>query len=311
MPTRRDAGPLRRRAAPELLSAGAFLVAAILLFGASWPVVRLAMLEGGASPAWLAASRSCLAFLALGLLALAQPRKALPGRADLPSLLAVGILQLTVFFALCHVATRYLPAGSTAVLSNAAIIWVVPLSALLGTRVAPDRWLAAAAALAGVVLFVQPWRTGWGSEAALGYALLLLAALAWAATIMVTRRWPPALHPLQMLPWAFCLSAFLLLGLALLLEPGGGLPARAWPHALFNGLVVAPLGTWCLVELARRMSPVLTSIALLIIPAVGVFVSALVLDEAVTPNVLLGAALILLGTGVAARPAPVAAHAPR
>ena len=110
------------------------LLTAVLLFGASWPAVKVAITATGATSIWLTASRSGLAALASMLLLLAAGRLRLPRRPDLPALLAIGILQLTVFFLFCSFAVRFVPAGHTAILSNAAIIWVVPLAAILQQR---------------------------------------------------------------------------------------------------------------------------------------------------------------------------------
>jgi drug/metabolite transporter (DMT)-like permease len=194
------------------------LLAAVLLFGASWPAVKLAITATGATPIWLTASRSGLAALASMLLLLCCGQLRRPARPDLPALLAIGILQLTVFFLFCSFAVRFVPAGHTAILSNAAVIWVVPLAAMLRQREPPLRWLAASLTLAGVAIVIGPWSIGAGDAGeAWGYALLLAAALAWACTILVTKAWPPRLHVVALLPWAFGLSAAMLVGLAFVL----------------------------------------------------------------------------------------------
>ena len=286
------------------------LATLVLLFGASWPVAKLALATGAATPAWLAASRSALACVTLLALLAALGRLRLPRRRDLPSLLAIGVLQLSGFFALCHFAVEMVPAGRTAILANAAIVWVVPIAALMGEVVPRRRWLAAVLWLLGIVTLAGPWAIDWRQgPLVLGHALLLLAALAWAVAIMVTRLRPPELPALEMLPWAFALSTVLLVGLALWREPAGGVGPAAWPHALFNGAVVAPIGTWCLVELSRRLAPVVSAVLLLIVPAAGVLISAWALNERIGPDLMFGGALIAAGvvlaalTPAAARPA--------
>lgn len=278
------------------------LAVLVVLFGASWPVARLALLTGEATPAWLAASRSGLACGTLVLLLGVTGRLRWPGRADVPALLAIGVLQLSAFFALCHFAVALVPAGRTAILSNAAIIWIVPFTALLGGRVPPLRWLAAGLGLAGVLALAGPWSIDWSQpEPVLGHALLLAAALVWAGTILVNRHRPPRLPAMELLPAAFALSTLLLVALALWREPGGGIGPAAIPHAMFNGMLVAPLGTWCLVELSRRLPTTVTAILLLVIPAAGVTFSALLLREPIGPDILAGGALIAAGVALAAR----------
>lgn len=290
-------------ATPSFLrSVGFLLPLTVLLFGASWPVVKVALATTSATPVWLAASRSGLACAALVTLLGLRCCLRVPSRADLPTLLAVGILQLTGFFVLCHFAVRLVPAGHTAVLSNAALIWIVPLAALAGGREPPIRWLAAAMALAGVVILIGPWSIHWSQpNVLLGYTLLLAAAFVWACTIIVTRLCPPSAGAIELLPWAFALSFGLLFALAGLTEPEGGIPMAAWPYAAFNGIVVAPFGTYCLIELSRRLSPTVSSILFMAIPIAGVLASALVLGEAIGADLMLGGGMIAAGVGVAAR----------
>ena len=287
--------------ASPVRSSSFLLPLSIALFGASWPTVKLALSTAGATPVWLAASRSGLACGALVVVLALRGHLRLPLRADLPTLLAVGVLQLTGFFALCHYAVRLVPAGHTAVLSNSALIWIVPLAALAGWRESPMRWLAAGVALAGIAILVGPWSIPWArSGALLGYALLLAAALAWACTIIVTRLWPAPTEALVLLPWAFALSFVLLLALAAATEGTGGVPVAAWPYAAFNGFVVAPFGTYCLVELSRRLAPTLSAVLFMAIPVAGVLASAVVLGEAVSADLAFGALLIAAGVGLAA-----------
>lgn len=283
-------------------SVGFLLALAVALFGASWPLAKVALATTAATPVWLAASRSCLACCVLTVALGLRGRLSLPSRADLPTLLAVGLLQLTGFFALCHYAVRLVPAGHTAVLSNAAMIWIVPLAALTGQREPPVRWIAAAIAAAGLAVLVGPWSVDWARpDVVLGYTLLFVAAFTWACTIVVTRFWPPRADALGLLPWAFALSAAMLLALAVVAEPGGGVPAGAWGFAAFNGAVVAPFGTYCLVELSRRLTPTASSVLFMSIPVVGVLASALALGEAIGGNLALGAGMIATGVGLAAR----------
>jgi drug/metabolite transporter (DMT)-like permease len=196
------------------------------------------------------------------------------------------------------------PAGRTAILCNVTVFWLIPLSVLfLGERVSPRQWLAAGIGLLGVLALMAPWNlVGRASSGLLaGYALLLAASLAWSLAILVTRRFPPQRSVLELLPWCFGLGAALILPLALVRVPGGGIGGRAWPHAIFVGAVAAPIGTWATIEAGRRLSGTLASLGFLAIPAVGVLLSNLWLGEALGWDVALGGGLILASVGLAAK----------
>jgi drug/metabolite transporter (DMT)-like permease len=277
-----------------------YLAVSVLFFGGIWPVTKHAFAH--ATPLWFALNRAGLAALVSALLLAALGRLRPPTLPDLPAVAAIGLLQLGGFFAFTHLALDFVPAGRTAVLSNVTVFWLVPLSVLfLGERVSPRQWAAAAVGLLGVAVLIAPGPAAGMAGVSAGYALLLGASLAWSVAILVTRRFPPRRPVLVLLPWCFGLGALLLLPLALLREPAGGVGRGAWPHAAFVGAVAAPVGTWATIEAGRSLSGMVASLGFLAIPAFGLALSNLWLGEALGWDVALGCALILGGVAMAAR----------
>lgn len=275
------------------------LAAAVLLLGASWPITRVALLHG-AGPAWFALGRAGVSagIVTISLAALGRLRW--PGRRDLPSLLAIGLLQLAGFFAFAHEAVAWVPAGRVAVLANCTIVFTVPLSLLfLRETIPPRRWLAAALGAAGVVAMVGPWAFEWSAPHILvGHVLLLGSALCWAVSMLVVRRHPPAMPMLQLLPWAFIVATTALAPMALTHAVGEWDATAGW-SLLAIGLIVAPLGTWCVIEAQVRLPIVVASVGFLAGPVVGVMLATVFLHERLGPDMLIGAALILSGAGLA------------
>jgi drug/metabolite transporter (DMT)-like permease len=70
---------------------------------------------------------------------------------------------------------------------------------------------------------------------------------------------------------------------------------------LYIGLVAAPIGTWCVIEVGRRLPGAVASVSFLLVPTFGVVVSALWLGEPVGWDVLIGGALIVGSVVLAAR----------
>jgi drug/metabolite transporter (DMT)-like permease len=280
----------------------AMLGVSVVLFGGTWPVTKAAV-GAGATPLWFGLSRAGLAALMAALLLAALGRLRLPARQDWRVVVPIGLLQIGGFFALAHLALLVVSAGRTAVLANVVTYWLIPLSMLfLGERVPARRWVAAALGLAGVGALAGPWAVDWGSaRELLGHGMLMLAALLWSVAIVVTRRWPPHRPMLELLPWCFGVGMLVLGPLALLLEPRGGIPAAAWPHMLAVGAAAAPLGTWCVIEVGRRLPGAVSSVGFLLVPAVGVILAALWLGEPVGWDVLAGGALIVASVVLAAR----------
>ncbi|RZI72456.1 MAG: DMT family transporter [Pseudomonas sp.] len=286
----------------EPILIAALLCSAIVLFGLSWPVVKIALSSTGIPPLLLVCSRSGFAFLTLLVVALLRRRFSVPTRDDIPALFGIGILQLTGFFLLCHIAIKSVPASHTAILSNAAIIWVVPLSALMGRSEHQGKWFAALLSLNGIIVILQPWAIDFSRpQSAFGYGMLLAAALAWAGTIVISRNFPARMGASDLLLWSFGLSFALLLAFSVVSEIPLELPTGSIGYAFFNGALVAPVGTYCLITLAKRLSPTAAAISFLAIPIFGVLISCILLGETIDASLIIGSLLIFGGIVVASR----------
>jgi O-acetylserine/cysteine efflux transporter len=281
------------------------LLVAVTLFGGAWPITKSAMVD--ASPLWFAVSRTLLGALVVGLALTMQGRLRLPRRRDLPAVMGVGLLQLGCYFALTHLAVALVPAGRTAVLANVTIYWLVPLSVLvLGEKVSATRWLAAMLGLAGVLVLAAPWAIRPDESSTLtGYMMLLGASFLWSWAIIVTRRFPAERPMLDNLPWCFLMGGVVLVPMAVISEPltqpGNGVGLGALWQVLVIGCVVAPLGTWAVIEAGRRLPGAVSSVGFLLAPAIGVVVSTLWLGEPLGWDVIMGGALIGASVLVATR----------
>lgn len=276
------------------------VLAAVLLFGGAWPITKAALAD--ATPMWFAAGRAGLAATAAAVVLLLLGRLRLPQRRDWPTVFFIGVFQLGGFFAFTHAAVALVPAGRTAILSNVVTYWVIPLSVIvLGERVSPRRWLSAAVGISGAAVLAGPWAIDWTETRSLaGHLMLLAGGLSWSIAIIASRKWPPVTPVLKLLPWCFGAGTLVLLPLALLLEPAGGIAGPSWPYMLYIGFIAAPIGTWCVIEVGRHLPGAVSSVVLLLVPAFGVLVSNLWLGEALGWDVILGGGLIMASVVVAA-----------
>lgn len=284
-----------------MASAFRLLLAAVILFGGAWPITKAALED--ASPLWFGTGRAALAALAAALLLAVLGRLRFPAAEDRRAVLFLGLFQLGGFFALTHLAVALVPAGRTAVLSNVVTYWLIPLSVLvLGEKVSAQRWLAAGLGLAGAGALIGPWAVDWmDHDVLVGHFLLVIAGLLWTIAIIASRKWPPRTAMLDLLPWCFGIGALVLLPMALILEPEGGVGLHAWPHLLYIGLIAAPIGTWCVIEAARKLPGAVSSVGFLLVPAFGVTLSALWLGEPIGWDVIIGGLLIVASVFLAAR----------
>jgi drug/metabolite transporter (DMT)-like permease len=281
------------------------LAVSVILLGSGWPLTKIA-LSLGSTPIWFAEGRSVLSGATIAVILALRGRLRVPHRDDLPALVAVGVCQFGLYFAFAHEAVAWVSAGRTAILANTTTIWVVPLSLIfLREHIPPRRWLAAGLGLAGVLVLMSPWAIDWSSrDALIGHAFLLAASLSWSVSIIVTRAAMPRSTMFELVPWCFGICAVLLAPLVLWHAPDGGIGMHpmSWASLAYIGLIASPFGSWCVIEAAAKLPTVVSSIGFLATPAVSLILANLTLGERITPDLLAGSALIIVGVGVAAWP---------
>ncbi len=276
------------------------LAANIILFGLSWPIIKVGL--EASTPLWFAAARATLSATTAFILLACLGRLAWPQRADWPIVLSVGALQLSCFFAFSNLGMQSLPAGRSSVLAYTATLWIVPLSLLIGEKVG---WRAVAGVvlgLTGIVVLVDPLRFDWTDKAVIwGHLWLLLAGFTWAIAIVHIRRHRWKLTPLDVLPWQMSVAAALLWSLALLAEPAGYLELgkkELWMALLYIGAFAGPIATWAAVSVGRALPPVIGSMAMLGVPLLSIASSIVLLGETITLPLALGTALVITGIAV-------------
>jgi drug/metabolite transporter (DMT)-like permease len=276
------------------------LAAAVVLFGLSFPIIKIGLVAS--TPVWLAAGRASLSALTAVVLLTALGRLRWPDRADWPIVLSVGVFQLTLYFAFANLGVQSVPPGRSGVLSYSAILWLVPLSLLVGETVGRRALLGVGLGMAGIVVLIDPTRLDWSNRAVVeGHGWLLLAGFSWALAILHARRHRWRSAPLDVLPWQMAVATILLWSLALILEPQGhfdfGKP-ELWISLLYIGSFAGPAGTWAAVSVARALPPVTGSLGMLGTPLLGIAASAVLLGERITWSLLLGTALMISGIAI-------------
>src|SRR3954470_3511172 len=273
------------------------LAANIILFGLSWPIIKIGL--EASTPLWFAAARATLsATVAFALLA-CLGRLVWPPRADWPIVLSVGALQLSCFFAFSNLGMQSLPAGRSSVLAYTTTLWIVPLSLLIGERVG---WRAVAGVLiglAGIFLLGDSALLVLRDSAVIwGHVWLLLAGFTWSIAIVHIRHHRWTVTPLDALPWQMSVAAILLWILAPIAEPAGRLEfdrKELWMALLYIGAFAGPIATWAAVSVGRALPPVVGAMSMLGVPLLSIASSVVLLGETITLPLALGTALVIAG----------------
>ncbi len=236
-------------------------------------------------------------------------------------LLASGLVGLLLL--LCGnggvvIAERTVPSGLAALLVAAVPLWVIVLRLLVRERVQPLSVLGTLIGFGGLVILVQP--RGHEGDLPLGGVLILLGGtLCWATGSYFSARLPMPGDPLVVTVWEMLFggTAAVLLGLAL----GEGaeldldrITPQSWLALAYLLTFGSVLAFTAYVWLLQHAPISLTSTYAYVNPVIAVFLGALVLGEEVTPAILLGGAVVVLGVALivtAERPRRATARVPR
>ena len=275
------------------------LMVVVLAWGTMWPVNKA--LLAYMPPIWSVALRTYISTLTLFAISLLATGLALPKRQDLPVLVSMVVLHMVAFTILSQLALQWVPAGRSAVLAYTSVLWAPIGAALcLGETLSRRRLLGLGLGILGLVAIFNPFTFDWGDRGAVaGNALLLLAAMLWAASIVHNRGHAWRSTPFQLAPWQALLAAVLLTLAAVSIE---GPPLVSWNGRsiallLFAGIPGTALAYWAAAVSSSELPASTTSLGLLGTPAVSVAVALLLLGE--TPTFPLVLALVLLIGGIA------------
>ncbi|MEX0759180.1 MAG: DMT family transporter [Tistlia sp.] len=284
---------------------GYLLLAAITLFwGINWPAIKLSL---GVLSIWefrlLCAAVGGLGLLALSLLGghgLRVPRR------QVGPLLLCALFNIVGWHLLSAFGVLLMPAGRAVILAFTMPLWASLLAVpLLGERLDATRIAGLLLGLAGLAVLVGPDLLVFGT-APLGATMMLLAAASWGLGTVLLKRFRWTLPTTTLAGWQQVAGA-VVIGLGGLAVGGlgswspdaklseAGLPEASLVEALailYAATVPMVFCIWAFMHTVRLLPAQIAAIGTLAIPVVGVFSSALLLEEVVGLRELLALGLI-------------------
>ncbi len=279
-------------------------LAELLLLGAVWGASFLFMRWGapdfGAlSLAWLRVLGASLLLLPLLLVRQGwQPMHVMARHWK--GLLAFGLLNSALPFALFAYAALHLPAGLSSILNATVPMWSA-LVAWVWLSQAPSntRLVGLLVGFGGVVLLIWA-KTGLTGDARLWAVLAcLLATLNYAVAAIATRRWLGDLPPLAVATGSQISAALWLTLPGLLTWPAVMPGARSWISLGLLALLCTALAYILYFRLLSRVGAQNAVTVTFLIPLFAVLWGAIFLGEALTLPMLGGGLLVMGGTALA------------
>jgi drug/metabolite transporter (DMT)-like permease len=283
-----------------------------VLWGSTWLAAKLGLEDQ--PPLRLVAARMVLSTLLLLPLALRGGVARLPA-AEVRWVLFIGLLQVTVPYALMFAGQAMVPSSLAAVLFCTFPVWLVLFGQWLvpGERLTGRKLALALVGLAGVAVLQLGARAGGGAggggRLGLGALLITAGAMSCALANALVRRRGATRSPVVM-TFVQTLGASVVLSAAsLLLEPGAGdgWTARALGSVAYlalGGTVLTYVGLYWLLP---RISLVAVGSIPLVDTTVAVALGTLVAGERLGATMLAGAALVLVAAALSISSRPPAA----
>jgi drug/metabolite transporter (DMT)-like permease len=275
----------------------AWLIAMAVSFGGTWVAGPWATDEIG--PLTVAFARFVFATALLLLWARLQAIRSRFRRADLPVIVAMGASAVAGYNVLFLYGVRLAPStdGSIIVPGLAPVVTTVLVWVLYGERVAPRGLLGLGLAVAGLVLVIGPVLGGTESRI-VGDLLFVGGAIVWGVYSVVSRLAITRFHPVAASLFTTLAGMAILAPFTIAEGDWAALPAAS-PRALLGIAYLGAVGTVLALvafsEGIRRIGTARASAFTVLVPVVGVVLSAWLLGDPVTPLTVAGGGLVLAG----------------
>lgn len=250
-----------------------------LFWGINWPIMKIGVTDfppltfrtlsmlGGLPVLWIAARMQGAA------LTIPSGRFMEVVRLTVPNMLIWHVFMI--------LSVTLLTSGRAAILGYTMPVWAV-LFALLFFGERPTRlaWIGIACAMGGALLLLSGEFAAF-SGSPLGTLLALIAAAGWGYGTVLMRRARIDMPTISLTFWMLTLATSAMATAALLIEhsqwkmPDGS----TWAAILYNALIVFGFAHVVWFRLARSLPPVASSLSIMLIPVLGVFSGAWLLNE--------------------------------
>jgi drug/metabolite transporter (DMT)-like permease len=274
------------------------LISLSIFWGVAWPAIKISVSE---IPPWTFRTY-CLVFSGIGVLVLA---KALGFRLRLPleelkPLCFVALFNITGWHLFSAHGVLRMNASRAVIIAFTMPLWATLLSGIiLKERITPARVFALVIGLGGLASLIWPQLKSVGA-APVGVMFMLGAAMSWAVGTVLIKRVSWKTPTTVLTGWQLLLGSIPIVIGALLLEPAGASFDISLSALMALAYIIAfPMlyCQWAYFSLVRIFPASIAAISTLAIPVVGVFSSAIILNEPVGLNE--GLALILVITALA------------
>jgi drug/metabolite transporter (DMT)-like permease len=270
--------------APTRLPASglAALVAVVVLWGAAYPMMKIAALE---IPLFAFRSLSALVpgVILLIMARLGRHSLGVVRESRLPLVIA-AICTVSVTHLLTTLSTLYMASGQTSIMLYTMPVWAFIIGVpVLGERPTWGHWAGVGLGLCGIVLL---WfATAGDGGVSLGVLIGVIAAISWAAGTVAAKKAIGRVVPIVFTGWVFVIGSLPLgligLGIGELNQFRPVSDAAIW-SAVFVAMGTNFIGFLAFYHIVRMVPATVASLSVLAVPAVAFSAGFVLLDERMT-----------------------------
>lgn len=270
-----------------------------LFWGLAWPAMKIVLSE---IRPWTFRA-ICLAAGGAGLLAMARAGGAalrVPA-GDIKPLVITSLINITGWHILSAYGISMLHAGRAAIIAYTMPLWAILLSRLLlKEQITSARLLALCVGSTGLALLLAPDLQAVGA-APIGALMMVGAAVCWGAGTVLVKFFKWHMPGTLVMGWQLLIGgAPIVLG-AILIDPVTAIAAVSW-KAIAALIFVVALPTifchWAFFMVVQIFPANVAALSTLGIPVIGVFSSALILEEPVTATEMVALFMVVLSLGI-------------
>ena len=283
------------------------LVLLAALWGASFLFIRVVVTDFGVTPLMALRVGIGALFLVIVLFARRPARQSLTIlRSRALPLLVVGILNSAAPFCLFAYAELTLSAGVTSVINASAPLWGALVAFLwLKDRLSALRSVGLVVGFLGVSLLVWDQIAGSHGGSATYMTTALAAGAGLGATLLYgiaanyTKRHLTGVDALTVATGTMIGATVVLAPLAVIYWPATAISLGAWGAVIALGIACTGVAYMLYFHLIATIGPARAITVTFVVPIFGILWGALFLGESVSPGMLEGGVVILLGTALA------------
>lgn len=270
----------------------------VISWSLAWPINKIGL--DYISPTWYTAIRLLIGTLTMMLVVIAIGKFRVPSVRDLPLIFIIGLLQISIYILLANFGLEYLPAGRSSLLAYTTPLWVMPAATFFFNEESSFiRWVGFFLGLGGLCVLLNPWEMEWTNHHIIfGSAMLLLASLCWAISMLCARymRWNKS--PLELIPWQLLVGTIPILVYAIINEP---IVVIHFSQPLilslvYTGILVTGLSYWSGLVINKELPTTIVSIGFLLVPVFSLIFSAAYMHEVVSFST--AAAIVMIFSGL-------------